>query len=182
MNTMRTDPHAVALELGISADAIKNRGLSLCEEAAELEIVAVDDHGKTHALVPAAAQAWRSMKAAANAGNVQLFIVSAFRSVERQAEIIRRKRAAGQSLEEILSVCAPPGFSEHHTGRAVDLSTPGVPALDIAFEQTLAFSWLSRHASQFGFHLSFPAGNLQGYLYEPWHGCFSHPAQRQIKA
>jgi hypothetical protein len=42
--------------------------------------------------------------------------VSAFRSVERQAEIVRRKLAAGGRIEEILTVCAPPGFSEHHTG------------------------------------------------------------------
>jgi len=173
---MRTDLHSFATELGISVESIEGRGLRECEEATELEIVEVGEDGREHFLVPAAAQAWRSMKAAANTENIQLLIVSAFRSVERQAEIVRRKLAAGGRIEEILTVCAPPGFSEHHTGRAVDLSTPGVPALEVEFEQTAAFAWLTRHAINFSFHLSFPAGNAQGYLYEPWHWCF-HDAQ-----
>lgn len=135
-------------------------------------MVEVGEDGKEHFLVPAAAQAWRLLKAAAIAENIQLFIVSAFRSVERQAEIVRRKLAAGQSIDQILSVCAPPGFSEHHTGRAVDLSAPGVPVLEPAFDQTAAFAWLTQRAQDFGFYLSFPEGNSQGYLYEPWHWCF----------
>lgn len=173
---MRTDLHSLATELGISVESIEGRGLPECEEAIELEIVEIGENGREHFLVPAAAQAWRSMRAAAIAENTHLFIVSAFRSIERQAELVRRKLAAGQCIEEILTVCAPPGFSEHHTGRAVDLSTPGVPALEVEFEQTAAFAWLTRHASSFGFHLSFPAGNPQGYLYEPWHWCY-HDAQ-----
>jgi D-alanyl-D-alanine carboxypeptidase len=167
-----SDLHSFATELGISVELIEGRGLPECEEASELEIVEVGEEGREHFLVPPAAHAWRSMKAAAFAENIQLLIVSAFRSVERQAELVRRKLAAGQRIEEILAICAPPGFSEHHTGRAVDLSTPGVPALDVEFEQTAAFAWLTRHATNFGFHLSFPTGNPQGYLYEPWHWCF----------
>ena len=174
---MRADlPQLFATEFGISVELIEGRGLHECEEATELEVVEVAEDGKEHFLIPAAAQAWRSLKVAAIAENIQLLIVSAFRSVERQAEIVRRKLVAGQRIEEILAVCAPPGFSEHHTGRAVDISTPGVPALEVEFEQTAAFAWLTGHAISFGFRLSFPAGNPHGYLYEPWHWCF-HDAQ-----
>ncbi|MDP2370951.1 D-alanyl-D-alanine carboxypeptidase family protein, partial [Rhodoferax sp.] len=109
------------------------------------------------------------------ADGIDLFIVSAFRSVERQAEIVRRKLASGQSLETILAVSAPPGFSEHHSGRAVDLSTPGVAPLEPAFDQSPAFAWLVQRAAVFGFRLSFPEGNAQGYQYEPWHWCFEAP-------
>jgi D-alanyl-D-alanine carboxypeptidase len=73
----------------------------------------------------------------------------------------------------VLSVTAPPGYSEHHTGRAVDVATPGSPVLETTFEQTRAFSWLQKHANNFGFYLSFPQGNASGYQYEPWHWCFS---------
>ena len=169
---MRAELYALASELGVPMASVEARGLPEREEAAELEMVEVGVDGKEHFLIPAAAQAWRSLKAAAMAENIQLFIVSAFRSVERQADLIRRKLATGQSIEDILAVCAPPGFSEHHTGRAVDLSTPGAPVLETEFDQTAAFAWLARHAGDFGFYLSFPAGNSLGYLYEPWHWCF----------
>lgn len=162
--------HAALLEaLGISPELIAARGLSPCEEARQLAIAETADDGKQHLLVPAAAEAWMHMKGAATADGISLFIVSAFRSVDRQAQIIRRKLSAGQALEDILCVSAPPGFSEHHTGRAVDVGTAGSPNLDDAFEGTAAFSWLKQHAERFGFKLSYPAGNPHGYQYEPWH-------------
>lgn len=169
---MRADLFALANDFGISIASLATRGLTEYEEATELEVVEVGEDGKEHFLVPAAAQAWRALKAGALDANVELFIVSAFRSVERQAEIVRRRLAKGQAIEEILVVCAPPGFSEHHSGRAIDLSTPGAPLLEPEFDQTAAFAWLTQHANDFGFRLSFPAGNLQGYIYEPWHWCF----------
>ncbi|MET0071956.1 MAG: D-alanyl-D-alanine carboxypeptidase family protein [Candidatus Thiodiazotropha sp.] len=36
-----------------------------------------------------------------------------------------------------------------------------------------AFTWLHDHAHRFGFDLSFPQGNEFGYVYEPWHWCFT---------
>jgi len=111
------------------------------------------------------------MQAAAHADGVALRIASAFRSIERQAEIVRAKLARGLSLDAILEVSAPPGYSEHHTGRAVDVTTDGVRPLEIEFETTDAFRWLSRRAGEFGFLLSYPAGNGHGYAYEPWHWC-----------
>lgn len=170
---MGSDIHVFASELGISLASVEARGLAEFMEATDLEMVEVGEDGKEHFLVPAAALAWRALKATAMSEDIPLFIVSAFRSIERQAGIVRRKLAAGQPIEEILTVCAPPGFSEHHSGRAVDLSTPGVSALETEFDQTAAFAWLTQNAARFGFYLSFPAGNSQGYLYEPWHWCFN---------
>ena len=170
-----TDPFAAAVELGISRSLIAARGLIECEEATELEQVALAPDGREHLLIPAAAQAWRLLQDAAQADGIQLRIVSAFRSVERQAEIVRRKLAVGQTLEAILAVSAPPGFSEHHTGRAVDLSAPGAARLEPEFDQTPAFAWLMRRGADFGFRMSFAPGNPQGYGYEPWHWCFHAP-------
>ena len=162
-------------ELGIARASLAARGLIACDEATELERVALAPDGREHWLIPAAAQAWRRLQDAAQADGIQLFIVSAFRSVERQAEIVRRKLAAGQTLEAILAVNAPPGFSEHHTGRAVDVSAPGAAPLEPEFDQTPAFAWLTRRAAEFGFRMSFAAGNPQGFGYEPWHWCFRAP-------
>ena len=112
-----------------------------------------------------------SLAAAALADGVILKIVSAFRSAERQAEIVRAKLERGLSLDAILEVSAPPGYSEHHTGRAIDITTDGVPALELEFERTAAFRWLSANAALFGYSLSYPKDNPHGYAYEPWHWC-----------
>ena len=162
--------------LGISIDAVAARGLRECAEATNLENAETGADGRDHLLVPAAARAWRTLKAAALLDGVTLFIVSAFRSVDRQAEIVRGKLATGVSVNDVLAICAPPGFSEHHTGRAVDLSTPGTRSLEVEFDQTTAYAWLTSRGGEFGFRLSYPIGNPWGYQYEPWHWCF-HDAQ-----
>lgn len=166
--------HLIALnqELGISQDTLIARGLHECEEAKYLEVAEQGADGRAYLLAPVAAAAWRNLKTAALHDDIPLLIVSAFRSIERQAEIIRRKLEQGLDIEAILSVCAPPGFSEHHTGRAIDLSTMGDPSLEIKFDQTPAFAWLMERSNAFGFYLSYPLGNPQGYQYEPWHWCF----------
>jgi D-alanyl-D-alanine carboxypeptidase len=162
---------AVLSDLGITADVLHSRGLQRQLEAMDLEVAETGPDGREHLLVPSAAGAWREMKAAALADGESLFIVSAFRSVTRQAQIVRSKLRSGASIEEVIAVCAPPGYSEHHTGRAVDLSTPGVRPLEIEFASSFAFRWLRRNAARFAFELSYPPNNPQGYQYEPWHWC-----------
>jgi D-alanyl-D-alanine carboxypeptidase len=112
------------------------------------------------------------MKDAAAAGGIELQAVSAFRSVEYQAGIISRKLDAGQSMAQILKVSAAPGYSEHHSGRALDISTPGFEPLEEAFENSPAFEWLQESAGDYGFALSFPRNNQHGLAYEPWHWCW----------
>jgi D-alanyl-D-alanine carboxypeptidase len=163
---------SVLAALRISLAALEARSLVLHPEATDLVVAEADESGKEYLLTPAAANAWRSMKSAASAEGIGIAIVSAFRTIDRQAEIVRRKLDRGLSLEAILCVSAPPGFSEHHSGRAVDVTTEGVRPLETEFEQTAAFDWLSRNAGRFGYSLSFPAGNRYGYAYEPWHWCF----------
>jgi D-alanyl-D-alanine carboxypeptidase len=155
-------------EFGVSAERV----LSEYEEAHELIGAAQDADGRQHWLTPAAANAWQLMHKAAGEAGISLFILSAYRSVERQAQIIRRKLAQGQSIAQVLAVSALPGCSEHHTGRAIDLGTPGCSALEEAFAQTPAFAWLNSHAAAYGFYLSYPRGNSAGYDFEPWHWCY----------
>jgi D-alanyl-D-alanine carboxypeptidase len=155
--------------LGIPAGAIRKRRLPLCVEADRLVVAETGARGRRHRLTPAAARAWKKMKAAAQEDGVGLKIVSAHRSFRRQVEIIKRKIATGQSIDQILSVSAPPGYSEHHTGCAVDIGTAGCDELEEVFERSPAFKWLVKHAPRFGFFLSYPRRNRYGYKYEPWH-------------
>ena len=157
------------VELGIPPALVHDRRLPLCVEAQELVIVEIDIRGREHRLIPEAADAWKKMKAAAGSKGIALHMVSAFRSFERQVEIIREKIAAGQTIEEILSVSAPPGYSEHHTGRAVDVGSSADDPLEEDFEQTEAYSWLVDNAAQYRYFLSFPRNNVYGYHHEPWH-------------
>ncbi|QEO57047.1 M15 family metallopeptidase [Francisella marina] len=118
-------------------------------------------------------QVWLELKEAAEKEGILLYIVSGFRSYDYQQKIIDRKLASGQTLEQIMRVNALHGESEHHTGRAIDLTTGDEKeVLTESFENTLAFEWLSKNAHRFGFKMSFPRDNDYGYIYEPWHWCY----------
>jgi len=130
------------------------------------------DDGKPVRLTPRAAAAWCRMVAAAAHDGLELLPISGYRSVARQARLIRKKLAAGHRITDILQLVAAPGCSEHHTGRAIDVGSPEDCALDEDFARTAEFRWLNRHASRFGFNLSYPRGNPHGIGYEPWHWCW----------
>lgn len=157
--------------LGITPTHLAGRALVAHAEASELVLAERNAAGREFLLTPSAATAWAAMKQAAAQDGLALCLLSAFRSIERQTEIIRARLAAGRSLDEILAASAPPGFSEHHTGRAIDIGTPDVDTLEESFELTPAFAWLQRRAGEFGFALSYPRGNAEGFIYEPWHWC-----------
>jgi len=158
--------------LGTDAGVVRSRGLILYEDASGLVVAEVAPSGRQHMLIPAAADAWRDMKQAAAADGVELYIVSAFRSFERQAELIAAKLERGQRIDEVLSVVAPPGCSEHHSGRAVDVGTGESIPLEESFEATPAFAWLAANAHRFGFTMSYGRSNPYGFIYEPWHWCY----------
>ncbi len=156
-------------ELGIPDDYGLDGHPPGFDEAFELVDVGPNLVGRMQQLTPLAARRWASMVAAAHAEGVRLLLVSGFRSVDYQANLIRRKIEAGHAIGEILSVNAAPGFSEHHTGAAVDIATPGSRPLTEEFEATPAFEWLGRNASRFGFTMTYPRDNPWGFVYEPWH-------------
>ncbi|MBX6420623.1 MAG: D-alanyl-D-alanine carboxypeptidase family protein [Sinobacteraceae bacterium] len=158
--------------LGAPANLVETRGLPLHVEARSLRCVGLGSDGRDKFLAPAAARAWLALRAAAQAEDVELLLVSAFRSFDFQFALIRRKLQQGRSLEEVLGVNAPPGCSEHHSGRAVDIGTRDCEPLAEDFENTPAFAWLQGNAARFGFALSYPRGNRYGFLYEPWHWCW----------
>jgi D-alanyl-D-alanine carboxypeptidase len=111
-----------------------------------------------------------AMQRQAAADGVDLRLLSGFRSVDLQQQIFFGvKSERNQSAEERAQVSAPPGFSEHSTGYAVDLS--------VDFERTPAFRWLQENANRYHFKLSFPRGNTQGVTYEPWHWRFEGSAE-----
>ncbi len=156
--------------LGLDARAYSERSnLPLVPEPAVLALAGHDRYHRALWLDASAARAWQRMREAARADGVMLDAISGYRSHAYQLGIFARKRARGLSVEDILTVNAAPGFSEHHSGRALDIGTPEQLPAEEAFETTSAFAWLQAHANDHGFHLSYPRGNPHGIVYEPWH-------------
>ncbi|MDR1074943.1 MAG: D-alanyl-D-alanine carboxypeptidase family protein [Xanthomonadaceae bacterium] len=156
--------------LGIEASAYMARtGLPLHAEPQWLMFAGHDRYRRPLWLTAAAARAWSHMRHAASDDGIALEAISGYRSHAYQAAIFERKRSRGQIVDGILKVNAAPGFSEHHTGNALDISAPGEPPVDESFETTAAFAWLQRNADGHGFRMSFPRDNPHGVVYEPWH-------------
>jgi D-alanyl-D-alanine carboxypeptidase len=156
-------------DLGIPIDYGRNPPRRGYDEAQELEDVEPNIVGRMQKLTPETARSWRLMKHAASQSNVDLLLVSGFRSIHYQVELFRKKLASGQHIDAILKVNAAPGFSEHHTGRAIDIATPGKRPLTEEFETSQAFDWLHKHAASFGFRMPYGRRNAFGIAYEPWH-------------
>jgi zinc D-Ala-D-Ala carboxypeptidase len=157
-------------ELAVEPAAYADRtGLPIIAEPATLAFAGRDRYLRPLWLDAPTARAWQAMRTAAAADGITLDAISGFRSHAYQLGIFQRKLARGQSVEQILAVNAAPGFSEHHSGRALDIGTPGEPPAEESFERTQAFSWLTAHADRFGFRMSYPRHNPHGIVYEPWH-------------
>jgi len=163
-------------EVKPSASALDNTllgHLPYSEAPAEaLQFISSDHRIK---LQQAAAKQFQAMQAAARQAGVILVPISGFRSVKDQQHLFFDIKAQrGQTTTKRAEVSAPPGYSEHHTGYAVDIGDGAVPATNLSpnFEKTKAFTWLSANAAYFSFEMSFPKNNSQGVSYEPWHWRF----------
>lgn len=105
----------------------------------------------------------RELLDAAKAAGHHLRIESAFRSYEEQARLFAATKEQGRA--------ARPGHSEHQLGSTVDLRLPTGAAI----------AWLSAHAADFAFALSYPPykQRLTGYRSEPWHIRYVGPTLAQ---
>ena len=138
----------------------------------ELEAIAVDQSLKMRS---PAAEKFKQMQSAARAEGIILVPISAFRDHQSQEQLFFSvKEQRGQDATKRAEVSAPPGYSEHHTGYAIDIGDANAPAtnLEIDFANTAAFRWLEQNALKYSFELSFPPDNEQGVSYEPWHWRF----------
>ena len=162
----------IGQELGIPGDYGQRHRLQFQREASNLRGIGLDVFGREQWMAPRAAAAWQRMRQGALRKGVELQAVSAWRSVDYQCGLLQRKLAKGLAIDAILQISAAPGYSEHHTGRAIDITSPGCTVLSEEFAHSPAFRWLQRHAAGFGFWLSFPRGNRHKLAFEPWHWCF----------
>lgn len=141
------------------------------DEASPSELKSITRDGKIK-LKASAAQKFKEMQRDATASGVSLFPISGFRSISEQEYLFFQvKEQRGQVTSKRAEVSAPPGYSEHHTGYALDIGDGKTPATNLSrsFEKTTAYQWLKKNAAKYSFELSFIPDNLQGVSYEPWH-------------
>ncbi|MHB1543425.1 MAG: M15 family metallopeptidase [Gammaproteobacteria bacterium] len=160
--------------LGIPAGYAATRGLVAQLPPPFWVETGLDRGGRPIWLEWNASRAFKRLTEAAQGDGVPIVVISAYRSNVHQARLIQRQLERGVVLDTVLGRIAPPGYSEHHTGRALDLSCADEDEpLTESFEATILFDWLSRHAGHFGFRLSYPRNNCLGFIYEPWHWAYA---------
>lgn len=162
--------------LGIPPAVVEETRLELQLEARDLVPINRNVHGRSQSLAPEAAMAWQRLRRAARDAEIEFVVISSFRSVEYQARMVRRHLDGGRIPERLFRAVALPGYSEHHTGCAVDLASDDHPRLAHEFEDSPAYAWLRGNAAEFGFRESYPRGNRRGIMPEPWHW-FYEPCQ-----
>jgi len=111
------------------------------------------------------------MRDEAKKDGIYLVFLSGYRSINLQNDIFfSLKSIRNQEAAERARVSAPPGYSEHSTGFAIDIGDASQRETDFEteFQNTDAFKWLIKNAAKFHFKLSFTKDNK--YIdYEPWH-------------
>ena len=179
IETPDDDPAASATTVAASIPASDPQPAQTNELLGHRPYEVVDENGLTTLstnpmvrLKPEVTQKVETMMAEARAVGISLDAISGFRSLEDQQYLFFDLKAErGQTAQTRAEVSAPPGYSEHHTGYAVDFVDLSQPAteLNAAFEDTPAFRWLEKNAAYYGFEMSFPKDNKQNVTYEPWH-------------
>lgn len=141
------------------------------QEAPQSELKAITPDGRIK-MRKAAAEKFQQMQRDARAKGIILVPISGFRSVKEQEGLFFGVKAQrNQETRKRAEVSAPPGYSEHHTGYAVDIGDGRNPSANVnpSFEKTAAFRWLKANAAKYNFEISFPPNNPQGVSYESWH-------------
>ena len=138
------------------------------EEVLKEELVFIEPHIWVHKDM---SKSLLSMRQDAMREGVNLVFLSGFRSIKLQEEIFYSlKSIRNQNASERARVSAPPGYSEHSTGFAIDIGDANYRETDfeVEFENTDAFRWLKMNAAKYHFKLSFKKNNRH-INYEPWH-------------
>jgi D-alanyl-D-alanine carboxypeptidase len=134
----------------------------------------VDVDGEKTKLEKETLDKFYELRQAAKRIGLEIEINSAYRSVERQEEIAKELETE-KGPEYVQLYVATPGYSEHHTGLAVDVALRQNGQKVIENEEGTVklqmYEKLHTILADHGFILRYPRGKeeITGYRYEPWH-------------
>ena len=116
-------------------------------------------------ILPETNEAFKKLCSGAWSDGYSIYCVSGYRSWETQNRLYTNYCASdGKAAADRYS--ARPGYSEHHTGLALDVNYPGS-----AFDSTPEAAWLAENSWKYGFIIRYPKDkeDITGYKYESWH-------------
>ena len=135
-------------------------------------------------LQPAAADAWRTLRAKARADGIALHPISAYRSEDYQRGLFARNvRKHGRA--HALKYVARPGHSEHQLGLTLDIGYAPGTAITAEWSSKprnrnqRAASWLTSRGWRYGWVRSYQKDKVARTCYEsePWHWRYVGPAK-----
>ena len=130
--------------------------------------------GKEFQIEPETYQHFEQLRQDLKKKGIQIELDSVYRSVARQKEIVA-EFTQKYGADYVKQYVAVPGYSEHHTGLAVDicLVVDGkvIDDNDEMIAQKEIFAQIHPLLAEYGFILRYPQGKerITGYSYEPWH-------------
>ncbi|MBN2144914.1 MAG: M15 family metallopeptidase [Candidatus Aureabacteria bacterium] len=153
--------------------------------------------GSTQYLLKEAADSFEKMAEEAKKDKITLFIVSGFRSFNRQKRIWEDKYLGvtlveNKNLREtypnhpekrialILKYSSIPGTSRHHWGTDLDINSVS-PSYFNSGEGKKIHEWLEKNASRYGFFQPYTPGRSKGYETEPWHWSYKKISKSLLK-
>lgn len=143
---------------------IVNKYYKIPDDYAPADLVLVDGQK----LREEAATAFKKMRSDASGKGLKIRAVSGYRTVEYQRGLYNRYLSS-DSQENVDRYSARPGYSEHHTGLAVDIfgSRDGLRQ----FVNTPEFPWVRDNCYKYGFIIRYleETEEITGYESEPWH-------------
>lgn len=100
-------------------------------------------------------------------GKRSLIVLEGLRTYDEQLEILNEKIA---KLGENQTIAQKPGYSEHHTGLAMDIDLY-IDGIVSTFTGEGEYAWVFENAHKYGFILRYPADkeSITGISYESWH-------------
>ncbi|WP_315305823.1 M15 family metallopeptidase [Enterococcus devriesei] len=154
------------------------------KEVDESQLTTLSDN--SHQVDKRIASDYEAFSEAATKAGFPLVIISAFRSVESQKEVFDTNvngLVSGNGMSEADAIAktketiTEPGFSEHHTGLAVDLvdqdwyNSYSTQVLDASYGDQPGAKWIAENAPKYGFIIRYPKDrqDITGITYEPWH-------------
>jgi len=144
--------------------------------------------------------AFIEMQKAAKEEKIEIEVVSAYRSFQRQKEIFegKYKRFTGQGLspkeaiEKIIAYSTIPGTSRHHWGTDIDIIDRNAPRPKNVLQPQHFHGqgpfcklkeWLNDNANSFGFYEVYTDDpHRSGFEYEPWHFSYAPVAIPMLEA
>lgn len=144
--------------------------------------------------------AFLKMKNAALKDQINIQIVSGFRSFERQKAIFERKfrnnKKRGLNTEDnfnkIITYSTIPGTSRHHWGTDMDIIDANQPQPEGSLlipdnyhgmgNYCALKEWMEANANRFGFYLVYTQNyHRKGFNYEPWHYSYKPVSQNFLE-